>query len=132
MTLLEFHADVSRLADALEKLVFLVEKLVFPPPSRDLKVEPATLDDLHSPTEEDTIQMQAEKFAFAEQYQVAPDSPAFSQMVLTWVDQQRSIHGEGWEAPNPKDWRTILAEAERRTGESGTRSDASAQTADRR
>jgi hypothetical protein len=130
MTLVELHVDVARVADALEKLVFLLEKLVFPPLPAEPKVEQATLDDLHSPTEEDYIQMQAEKLAFAEQYQVAPDSPAFSRMILAWEEQQRYIHGEEWQSP--KDWRSIMAEAERRTGESRTRTDAAAETADRR
>lgn len=129
MTLLELHADVGRVADALEKIVFLLEKLVFPPPLGDVKVEQATLDDLHIVTEEDVIRMREEQQAFAERYQVVPNSPAEAQALIYWEEQQRSIYGEEWKAPD--DWRAIMAQAGRESGPGRAQAEAAAQTADR-
>lgn len=129
MTLLELNADMGRVADALEKLVFLLERLVFPPPPANLKVQQATLDDLHMPTEESTVKMREEQQQFAERYQVAPNTPAFAQALIYWEEQQKAIYGDEWQAP--EDWRSILAQAERQGGQGRTEADAAAQTADR-
>ena len=129
MTLLELHADVGRVADALEKLVFLLEKLVFPPP-RDVKVQQATLDDLRFTTPDDVARMQTEQAEFAERYNVVPGSDAFDLAILMdWEQQQKGIHGQGWKPP--EDWRKIMAQAQRQEGESRTEADAATQTADR-
>jgi hypothetical protein len=111
MTLVEVHVELSRVADNLEKLVFLLEKLVFPPPPADLPVQQATLDDLHIVTQEDHVRMAQEQMAFAERYRVAPGSEAFAHALQLWEEEQRSIYGEAWEAP--QDWRAIFAAAER-------------------
>lgn len=112
MTLVELHLDVARIGDALEKIALLLEKLAFePPPREDVKVHQATLDDLHTTSEEDVQRMQAEQMDFAERYRVLPGSPAMMQALVDWEDQQRSIHGENWQAPD--DWRSILAAIER-------------------
>jgi hypothetical protein len=113
MTLLELHADFSRVADALEKIVFLLEKLVFPPPPADVKVRQATLDDLHTTSEEDIAWMQADQKEFAERFGVVPGSPAMMQVMVDWEDQQRSIHGEDWQRPDKEAWRSIFAAAQR-------------------
>ena len=47
MTLVEFHADLARVANALDRIAFLLEKLVTVPPEREVRVEQATLDDLY-------------------------------------------------------------------------------------
>jgi len=109
MTLVEFHADVSRLADALERIVFLLEKLVFPSAPADVQVHQATLDDLHVFTPEDQARIVAEQAAFAERYRVTPGSPAMMEALRDWEAEQRSVYGEEWQAPD--DWRTILAAA---------------------
>jgi len=107
MTLVELHVDVARMADALERIVFLLEKLVFAPPPADVKVHQATLDDLHTFTPEDHARIQEEQLAFAERYRVAPGSPAMMQALCDWEAQQRSIFGEDWKAP--EDWRALFA-----------------------
>lgn len=78
MTLVELKVDLGRVADSLEKIVFLLEKLVFPPPPADVKVTQAKLDDLHIVTPEDTERMREEQAEFAERYQVVPNSPAMA------------------------------------------------------
>jgi hypothetical protein len=113
MTLVELHVDLSRAADALERIVFLLEKLVFPPPPADVKVQQATLDDLHTTSEEDIARMQADQMDFAEKFRVVPGSPAMMQAMVDWEDQQRSIHGEDWQAPDKEAWRSIFAAAQR-------------------
>lgn len=109
MTLVELHVDMSRIADALERIQFLLEKLVLTPAPADVKVQQATLDDLHTVTEEDVERIQAEQQAFAERYRVVPGSPAMMQALRDWEAQQRSIYGEDWEAP--EDWRKLFAAA---------------------
>lgn len=111
MTLVELHVDVARVAGALEKIVFLLEKLVLEPPRQDMKVHQATLADLHVTSEEDVARMQAEQVQFAERFRVMPGSPAMMQALVDWEDLQRSIHGEKWEPP--EDWRAIYATVER-------------------
>ena len=111
MTLVELHVDVARVADALERIVFLLEKLVFPPAPAEVKVQQATLDDLHSMSEEDYARIQAEQAAFAERYRVVAGSPAMMQALVEWEDEQRSLYGKEWKAPD--DWRSILAAVER-------------------
>jgi hypothetical protein len=116
VTILEVHADVSRIADSLEKLVFLLEKLVFPPPPPDLKVEQATLDDLRYVGEEEILKMQREKQALAERFNVIADSPAFVAAAQQWEIDQRRIHGEAWEPP---DWRGVYQSARSQQGDGG-------------
>ena len=111
MTLVELHVDLARVADALERIVFLLEKLVFPPPPAEVKIHQATLDDLHTATPEEIARMQAEQMEFAERYRVVPNSPAMMQALMDWETEQRSLYGEDWQAP--EDWRTILAGAGR-------------------
>jgi hypothetical protein len=109
MTLLELHVDVARVADALERIAFLLERLVFPPSPADVKVHQATLDDLHTVTPEDIARMGAEQMEFAERFRVVPGSPAMMQALQDWEAEQRSLYGKDWQAP--EDWRTILAAA---------------------
>ena len=111
MTLVELHVDVARVADALERLVFLLEKLVFPPAPANPQVRQSTLDDLHTVSEADIARMQTEQQDFAERYRVVPGSPAMMQAIKQWEAEQRSLYGEEWQAP--EDWRAILAAAER-------------------
>lgn len=101
MTLVDLHVDMGRVADALEKIAFLLEKLAYPPLPADLKVIQATLDDLHVVSEDDILRQQAEQMAFAELHRVVPGSEAYDQELINWQKQQRNIHGEKWEAP---DW----------------------------
>src|SRR5215471_11671633 len=108
MKLLEIQVDLSRVADALERIVFLLEKLVFPPPPADLKIAQATLDDLHVVTPEDQARIQQEQMAFAELHRVLPGSEAFDRELLDWEERQRSIHGEKWQAP---DWAAAFVAA---------------------
>jgi hypothetical protein len=128
--LLELHADVSRVADALEKLVFLLEKLVFPPQPPEIKVQQATLDDLKTVSEDDIIRMREEQTEFARRYQVMPNSPAFAQALFDWEAQMRGVYGERWEPP--QDWRTIISQAASRAGGGGEQTDAPAQAAQSR
>lgn len=109
MTLVELHVDLARVANALDRIAELLEKLAIPPIPADIKVHQATLDDLHTVSEADLIRMQAEQLAFAERYRVAPNSPAMSEALRDWEEQQRSIHGEGWQPP--EDWKAIYAAA---------------------
>ena len=119
---------MARLADALERLVFLVEKLVLPPPAPDVNsVHAATLDDLHMPTEEDTIRMQQEQQDFADLRQVMPNTPAFAREMIAWMEEQRYVHGEQWQPP--QDWRTVLSEAYREAYGDGASAEAPAQAA---
>ena len=111
MTLVELHVDIARVADALERIVFLLDKLVFPVPAEPVTVQQATLDDLHITTEEDVVRMRAEQEELAERFRVTPGSPAMMQALVAWEDQQRSIHGQEWKAP--EDWRAIFAGIER-------------------
>jgi|SRR5215472_14599588 len=111
MSLIDIHVEMGRVADALEKIVYLLEKLVLPPPARDVKVHQATVEDLHFVTEEDVMRMQAEQRDFSERNQVAVGSPAMMAAVADWERLQREIHGEEWQAP--KDWRSIFASVER-------------------
>lgn len=114
MTLIELKVDLSRIADSLERVVFLLERLVFPPPPADVKVQQSTLDDLHIITPEGQQRITEEQAAFAERYRVVPGSEAFAQALADWEVEQRSLYGETWEAP--EDWRTILREADRAGG----------------
>jgi hypothetical protein len=111
MTLFEFHVELGRVADALEKIVFLLEKLVLLPPAAEVRVQQATLDDLHIVTAEDDQRMREEQQAFAARYCVVPGSEAFARELVSWEEDQRRIHGEQWQAP--EDWQKILASAER-------------------
>lgn len=111
MALIELHVELTRVADSLEKIVFLLEKLVFPPPPAAPSVRQSTLDDLHIVTAEDHQRMTEEQAAFAERYQVVPGSEAMAQALQAWEDEQRSVYGETWQAP--EDWKTIFAAAER-------------------
>ena len=108
MTLLEVHSDVSRIADALERIVFLLEKLVLDSPPQDVKVVQATLDDLHIIDPEETQRIADAAMRFAELHRVVPGSQAFAEELLYWEAQQKEIHGEKWEAP---DWAEIFAGA---------------------
>lgn len=113
MTLVEFHVDVGRIADALEKIVYLLEKLVIPPLPADVKVAQATLDDLHIVTPEDTARMKEDQMRFAAIHRVVPNSEAFDAAVLDWEAEQRELHhGEDWKPP---DWAEILASASRKS-----------------
>ena len=114
MTLVELKVDIGRVADSLEKIVFLLEKLVFPLPPPDVKVQQATLDDLHIVTPEDQERITQETAAFAERYRVVPGSEAFAGALADWEAEQRSLYGETWQAP--QDWRTIFLEAARAGG----------------
>src|SRR5215471_15281185 len=127
MTLVELHVEINRVADALEKIVFLLEKLVFPPTNPPVSVQQSTLDDLHIVTPQDHQRNLEEQAAFAERYRVVPGSEAFTYALQLWEEEQRSIYGEAWEAP--QDWRTIFAAAERAHRESPAA--AAAETADR-
>ena len=114
MTLVDLHVDMDRVATALEKLVFLLEKLVFPPPQPELKVQQAQLEDLRVVTPEDTDRMREAQERFAEVYRVVPNSSAFTEALLDYEAEQRSIYGEDWEAP---DWAGIFTNAYRGTRE---------------
>ena len=105
MALFEIKVELNRVAEALERIVYLLERLVYPPPAGEVKVQQATLDDLHIITPEDQGRIAEEQAAFAERYQVVPGSPAFSQALQEWEEEQRSIYGENWQAP--EDWRAI-------------------------
>ena len=109
MTLLEFHADLTRVANSLERIAFLLEKLVFPPQPADVQVHQATLDDLHVISPEDVERIRAEQTEFAERYNVVPDSPAMGREILAWEAEQRRIHGEEWKAPAAEEWKAIFA-----------------------
>jgi hypothetical protein len=113
MTLVDLHVDVGRAADALEKIVYLLEKLVFPPPPADLQVQQATLDDLHIVTPEDHQRIQDEWMAFAERYCVVPGSEAFFRELAGWEQEQRILHGQEWQAP---DWAAAFAAAAKSGG----------------
>lgn len=123
MTLVELHVDLARVADSLEKIVFLLEKLVFPPVPAEVKVHQASLDDLHTVTPEDVARIEAEQMEFAERFRVVPGSPAMGQVLQEWEAEQRSLYGENWQAP--EDWKTIVAAAER-SDRSGRESSGSA------
>lgn len=115
MTLFELHVDVGRIADALEKIVFLLEKLVYPPKPPEVKVEQATLDDIHYPSEEEYIRQMAEMQEFAARYHVVPGSEAFGEALLMWEEEQKRLYGDEWQPP--KDWRSVFAQAEREVRE---------------
>lgn len=108
MTLFEFHADVARVANALDRIVFLLEKLVIAPPPRDVRVEKATLDDLHVIEPEEIARMQAERERFAEMHRVVPGSEAFVDDLFAWEAEQRRINGQDWKAP---DWASTFTAA---------------------
>jgi hypothetical protein len=127
VTLVELHLDVTRIADALEKLVFLVERMVYPPPPAEIKIQQATMDDLRFVGEEVIMQMQQEKSEFAQRYNVMPDSPAFAQAIQDWESQMRKIHGEEWKAP--EDWKGIFARAQAASGAGGVEAGSSAEAA---
>lgn len=113
MTLVEFHVDVGRIADALEKIVYLLEKLVIPPLPADVKVTQATLDDLHIVSPEDVAKMAQDQARFAEIHRVVPGSEAFDAVLLDWEAEQRELHhGEDWKPPP---WAEILAAASRKS-----------------
>jgi hypothetical protein len=135
MTLIELHADMSRVADALERIVFLLEKLAFPPLPADIKVHQADLDDLHITTAEAHQRMLDEQQAFAESRQVVPGSEAFMREVINWEREQIELYGKDWKAP--QDWKAIFARAAgaaepARTGRADAgQAEAPAETADR-
>ena len=129
MTLLELHVDVSRAADALEKIVFLLERLVYPQVPDRMPVRQATLDDLHIVTPEDVGQMKEEQIEFAERYRVVPGSEAMVRALQDWEAQQRNLYGEEWKAP--EDWRAIFA-ARETTGQGGGVRESAAPTDPRR
>jgi len=106
MTLVELHVDLSRTADALERIAFLLEQLAFPPKAQAAPVIQATVDDLHTVSPEDYASMRAEQMAFAERYRVVPGSEAFARELAAWEQEQRSLHGEAWQAP---DWAAVFA-----------------------
>ena len=110
MTLLELTVDVGRVADALEKIVFLLEKLVIPPLPADVRVDQASLDDLHIITPEDTVRMAEEKMRFGELHRVVPGSEAFDDELLRYEAEQKELHGETWKAPT---WAAVFTEAAR-------------------
>ena len=109
MTLLEFHADLTRVADSLERIASLLEKLVFPPQPADVQVHQATLDDLHVVSPEDVERIHAGQAEFAERHRVVPNSPAMDREILAWIEEQKRIHGEQWEAPQDEEWKAIFA-----------------------
>jgi hypothetical protein len=109
VTLLELHVDVARVANALERIVFLLEKLVLAPPPADVRVQQATLDDLHIITPDDTERIKSDQMRFAEIHRVVPGSEAFATELMAWEREQRSLHGEDWKAP---DWAEILVSAQ--------------------
>jgi hypothetical protein len=109
VTLVEFHADLSRVADSLEKIAFLLDKLVYPPPPTDVQVHQATLEDLHVVAPEDIERIQAEQAEFAAKHRVVPGSPAFEAEIAAWIEEQKRIHGEQWEAPKDEEWKAIFA-----------------------
>jgi hypothetical protein len=109
MTLLEFHADLTRVADSLEKIAFLLEKLVFPPTPADVRVHQATLDDLHVVSPEEVERIQAEQDQFAAAHRVVPGSPAMSREIQAWMEEQKRIHGDEWQAPQDEEWKAIFA-----------------------
>lgn len=110
MTLVELHVDLARVAESLEKIVYLLEKLVIPPLPADVRVTQATLDDLRSITPEDTVRMAEEQMRFAELHRVVPGSEAFDAEFLDWEARQKEIHGEEWKPP---DWAEAIASARR-------------------
>jgi hypothetical protein len=116
MTLVDLHVDVGRVADALEKIVYLLEKLAFPPSPAPAQVQQATLDDLHIVTADDHQRIQEQWIAFAERYRVVPGSDAFFRELVGWEEEQRSIHGQEWQAP---DWAAAFTAAARSAGGAG-------------
>jgi hypothetical protein len=126
MTLLELHVDVSRMADALERIVTLLEKLIYPPPPAEVSVHQATLDDLHIVTPQDQERIQQEQAEFAERYRVVPGTPAMA-LALQWEAEQRSLYGQQWEKPD--DWRAIFVAAEGGGQEGPVRASAETPTA---
>lgn len=116
MALVELTTDLTRVADALERIAFLLDRLVYPPLAADVKeVHQATLDDLHVVTPEDLERINEEQVAFAQRYRVVPGSEAMALALKAWEDEQRSVYGETWQPP--EDWRTVFAAAGR--GQSG-------------
>ena len=115
MTLVELHVDLARVAQALEKIVYLLEKLVYPPPPPEVPVQQATLDDLHTISPEDHQRIGEEVMAFAELHRVVPGSEAFDRELVDWEQRQRSLNGERWEAP---DWVAAFTAAIRPVRES--------------
>lgn len=109
MAFIEIRADLKRVAEALEKIVYLLERLVYPPAPADIRVEQATLEDLHVVTPEDQERIREEQTIFAERYQVVPGSEAFAQALQAWELEQRGLYGETWKAP--EDWKSIFARA---------------------
>ena len=110
MTFVEFHADLARVANALERIAHFLEVLAIPVPAGDVKVQQATLDDLHTFSPEDLARQQEEQLLFAERYRVAPVSTAMMEALrIEWEEQQRSIHGESWKPP--ENWKAIYAAA---------------------
>ena len=129
MTLLELSVDVTRIAESLEKIVFLLEKLVYPPPAPELKVQQATVDDLYTASPEALQQMQEHVRDFAQLHRVVPGSEAFDRELLEWESQQRSLHGENWKGP---DWaEAFIAAAQGGPGRSDRASADTGSTAER-
>ena len=118
MTLIEIKVEMGRVADALERIEFLLERLAYPPSSPQAPVQQATLDDLHIVTPEDHQRMAEEQQAFAERHQVVPGSPAMAQALIDWEEAQRNLYGNHWQAP--QDWKAVFVAAERdRSGRTG-------------
>lgn len=119
MPLVEWHVEMNRVADALERIAYLLERLVYPPLPADIQVQQATLKDLHFITPEDHARITEEQAAFAARYQVVPGSEAFADALAEWEREQRSLYGENWQPPD--DWRSIFREAaEGAGGRAGT------------
>jgi hypothetical protein len=114
MPLIEIRTDLTRVADALERIAYLLERLVYPPLPADIQVQQATLQDLHIVTPEDHQRMTEEQAAFAARYHVMPGSEAFGDALADWEAEQRSLYGENWQAPD--DWRKVFREAAEATG----------------
>ena len=129
MTLVELHVDVARVANALEKIVSLLEKLVLPPPPADLKIRQATVDDLRIVTPEDQVRMLQEQMAFGELHRVVPGSEAFDRELVVWEQEQRSLHGEEWKAP---DWAAAFVAAQQQGAAARESPEAAAAAAERR
>jgi hypothetical protein len=128
MTLIEVKVELSRVADSLERLVFLLERLVYPPLPANIHVHQATLDDLKVVTPDDIERMTREQQAFAERYQVVPGSEAMTEALQDWEEAQKRLYGENWQAP--EDWKTIFAVADIHRGGGTPAGPAAAQTPD--
>jgi hypothetical protein len=109
MTILEVHADLGRVAKALERIADLLHRLAYPPPPAEIKVQQATLEDLHIVTPADVAKMEEEKKEFAARYGVMPDSEAMLAVLQhQWEQEHRGSYGN----TESIDWRDIYARAQ--------------------